>query len=161
MEVSVLQSNLLNTATKGIEFHITQVSVSQSNLINTDTKGTVSTLYRCLCYSQTSLIQPPKGQSVHITQVSVSQSNLINTDTKGTVSVLQPNLPNTAAKGTVSTLHRCRFYSQTSLIQTPKGLSVHITQVSVLQWTLLNSDTKGIDPECPHYTGVCVSVKPP
>ena len=36
MEVSVLQSNLLNTATKGIVFHITQVSVSQSNLINTE-----------------------------------------------------------------------------------------------------------------------------
>ena len=35
----VLQSNLLNTATEGIEFHITQVSVLQSNLLNTDTEG--------------------------------------------------------------------------------------------------------------------------
>ena len=85
----------------------------------------------------------------------------------------------------MSTLHRCQFYSQLSLIQTPKGLtlSVHITQVSVLQSNLLNADTKETEPsvhitevsvlqtnilntnkkgtECPHYTGVCVTVKPP
>ena len=41
-EVSVLQSNHLNTDTKGTEssVHITKVFVLQSNLHNTDTKGT-------------------------------------------------------------------------------------------------------------------------
>ena len=85
----------------------------------------------------------------------------------------------------MSTLHRCRFYSELSLIRTPKGLtlSVHITQVSVLQSNLLNTDTKETEPsvqitevsvlqtnifntnkkgtDCPYYTGVCVTVKPP
>ena len=58
----MLQSNLLNTATKGKCVHITQVSMLQSNLLNTDTKG----------------------YSVHITQVSMLQSNLLNTATKRT-----------------------------------------------------------------------------
>ena len=43
----------------------------------------MSTLHRCLCYNQTSLIQPPKGQSVHNAQVTVLQSNLLNTPPKG------------------------------------------------------------------------------
>ena len=40
-----------------------------------------------------------------------------------------------------------------------KGKSVHITQVSMLQSTLLDTDTKGI--ECPHNTGVYVTVNQP
>ena len=144
------------------------MSVLQSNLLNTSTKGTVSTLYRCLCYSQTSSIQPLKGRSVHIIQVSMLQSNLLNTSTKGTVSTLYRCLCYSQTsliqppKGRVSTLHRCLCYSQTSLTPTLKGLSVHITQVSMLQSINLNSDTKGI--ECPHSmcnTGVYVTVKPP
>ena len=57
----------------------------------------------------------------------------------------------------MSTLHRSQFYSQLSLIQTPKGLtlSVHITQVSVLQSNLLNTDTKETEPSV-HITEVSV-----
>lgn len=63
----LLQSNVLNTDTKGTEPTLqTEVSVLQSNHLNTDTKGTES--------------------SVHITKVFVLQSNLHNTDTKGTES---------------------------------------------------------------------------
>ena len=134
----------------------------------------MSTLHRCLCYSQTSLIQPLKGRSVHIKQVSMLQSIPLNTDTKGIecphsmcntgvyvicysqTSLIQP------PKGRVSTLHRCLCYSQTSLIQPSKEQSVHIKQVPMLQSILLNTAIKGI--ECPHSmcnTGVCVTVKPP
>ena len=57
----------------------------------------------------------------------------------------------------MSTLHRCLCYNQTSLMQLPKRQSVHIKEVSVLQSNLLNTATKRI--ECPHYTGVCVTVR--
>ena len=40
MYMYMLQSNLLNTDTKGKSVHITQVSMLQSILLNTDTKGT-------------------------------------------------------------------------------------------------------------------------
>ena len=80
----------------------------------------MSTLHRCLCYSQTSLIQPPKGQSVHIAQVTVLQSNLLNTP--------------------------------------PKGQSVHIAQVTVLQSNLLNTPPKG---QCPNYGGSLIADEPP
>ena len=94
------------------------------------------------------------------------QSNLLNTDTKETersvhiteVSVLQTNILNTKEKGTGSTLRRCLHWSQTSLIQTPKGLSGHITEVSVLQSNLLNTPPKG---QCPNYTGSLITDDPP
>jgi len=65
----------------------------------------MSTLQRCLYYTQTTLIQITKETepSVHITEVSVLQSNLFNMDTKGTepnvhiteVSILHSNHLNT------------------------------------------------------------------
>ena len=49
---------------------------------------------------------------------------------------------------------------QSNLLNTAtKGKSVHITQVSMLQSNLLDTDTKGI--ECPHNTGVYVTVNQP
>ena len=118
----------------------------------------VSTLQRCLYFSQTSLIWTPKGQR----QVS---ANVLNTDTKGTetsvcitvkplnsdtketepsvliteVSVLQSNLLIQIPKrqNQVSSLQRCLYYSQTSLIQISNGQS----QVSALQTCLYYSQT--------------------
>ena len=90
----------------------------------------MSTLHRCLCYSQTSVIQTPKRQSVHITQVTVLQSNLLNTP---------PLL----------------YYS---LIQTHQRDKLSkLQEVPVLKTNLLNTDIK--DTECPNYRGVCITVR--
>ena len=68
----LLQSNVLNTDTKGTEPTLqTEVSVlqrclyySQTTLIQTlRGQNQVSTLQRCLYCSQTSIIQTPKGQN--------------------------------------------------------------------------------------------------
>ena len=73
MEVSVLDSNLLNADTKGTvpSVHITEVSVLQSNHLNKETKWTVPSD----CITEVSvlqlnlLVQTPLRQS----QVSTSQ----------------------------------------------------------------------------------------
>ena len=85
--MSVLQSNLLNTDTKGTKpsVLITEVSVLQSNFLNADTKGTETTVLttEVSVLLSSLLILIPKGQSkVSALQrclyYSLLQSNVLN-----------------------------------------------------------------------------------
>ena len=66
---------------------------------------------------------------------------------------------NTATKGT-----ECPHYTgvyvtvKPTLIQPPKGQSVHITEVTVLQSNLLNTLSKG---QCPNYRASLITDEPP
>ena len=107
----------------------------------------MSTLQRCLYYSQTSLIwtcnrtKCPHHRGVCITvKLPDTDTNEIEPSVYITeVSVLQSSLliQTSERQSQVSTLQRCLYYSQTSLL-----------------WTCNRT-------KCPHHRGVCIAVKPP